>query len=39
MGFFLAIEARQPNGTVIRVLAGWNFYPLASWITAFARLF
>lgn len=36
---FLFIEAAQPNGTVYRVAIGWKFYPVASWITALARLF
>lgn len=36
---FLTIEAIQPNGTVYRVAMGWKLYPLASWITAFGRLF
>lgn len=39
MGFFIAVEARQPNGAVIRVAAGWNFHSLASWIATFGRLF
>jgi hypothetical protein len=36
---FLAIEASQSNGTVYRVLWGWDFPALASLFTAIARLF
>jgi hypothetical protein len=36
---FLAIEASQSNGTVYRMLLGWDFPALASWLTAIARLF
>ena len=36
---FLAIEASQLNGTVYRVLLGWDFSALASVFTAIARLF
>jgi hypothetical protein len=39
MTVFLAIEARQPNGTVFRVAAGWTLHSLASWIATFGRLF
>lgn len=39
MGFFLAIEARQPNGAIVRVIAGWDIHSLASWIIAFGRMF
>jgi hypothetical protein len=39
MSVFLAIEARQPNGAVIRVAAGWDFHSLAAWLAALGRLF
>ena len=43
MTLLLAIEASQPasqsDGTVYRVLLGWNFHPLASWLSAIVRLF
>lgn len=39
MTLLLAIEASRPNGTVYRVLFGWDFSPLASWLTAVGRLF
>jgi hypothetical protein len=39
MTVFLAIEARQPNGAVIRVAAGWNVHSLATWLATFGRLF
>ena len=32
-------EASQPNGAVYRVAMGWTFHPMASWVTAIARLF
>ena len=38
MTVFLAIEARQPNGAVIRV-AAVGFPLLATWIATFGRLF
>jgi hypothetical protein len=36
---FLAIEASQSDGTVYRLLLGWDFSALASWFTAIVRLF
>jgi hypothetical protein len=39
MTLLLAIEASQSNGTVYRVLLGFDIHPLASWLSAIARLF
>jgi hypothetical protein len=39
MSLLLAIEASQPDGTVYRLLLGWNFHPMASWVAAVVRLF
>lgn len=38
MTLLLAIEASKSNGTVYRLLFGWNIRPLASWFTAIGRL-
>jgi hypothetical protein len=39
MTVFLAIEARQPDGAVYRVAAGWDLHSLVSWFAAVGRLF
>ena len=39
MSLLIAIEASQSDGTVYRVLLGWEFHPLVSWLSAIARLF
>jgi len=38
MTLVLAIEASKSDGTVYRLLFGWNFRPLVSWFTGLAGL-
>jgi hypothetical protein len=33
MTLLLAIEASKPDGTLYRMVFGWDFRPLASWFT------
>jgi len=33
MSFLLAIEASQSDGTVFRMVMGWRFPSLASWLS------
>lgn len=39
MTVLLAIETRQPDGTVYRVAFGWQVHSLASWVAVFGRMF
>jgi len=39
MTLLFAIEASQSNGTMFRMAVGWEIHSLASWLTAFGRLF
>jgi hypothetical protein len=38
MTLLLAIEASKPDGTMYRVLFGWDFHPWASWFGRIAGL-
>ncbi len=39
MTVVLAIETKQPDGTVYRAVLGWKFHSLASWFIVLVRLF
>lgn len=38
MSVLFAIEASKPDGTVYRLLIGWNFHLWASWFPVIGRL-
>jgi hypothetical protein len=39
MTLLLAVEASKADGSTYRVLMGWHFAPLASWVALISRLF